>query len=60
MVQWRRPDLLEELYKPFYIDRRGERGREDEGDHPYYAMPVLSYLKGLVSARYIRGYIESA
>ncbi len=59
-IQRRRPDLLEELYKPFYIDRRGERGREDEGDEPYYAMPVLSYHKGLVTARYIRGYIESA
>jgi alpha-ketoglutarate-dependent taurine dioxygenase len=59
-IQRRRPDLLEELYKPFYIDRRGERGRDDEGDAPYYAMPVLSYHGGLVSARYIRGYIESA
>jgi alpha-ketoglutarate-dependent taurine dioxygenase len=59
-IQQRRPDLLEELYQPFYIDRRGERGREDEDDLPYYAMPVLSYAGGLVSARYIRGYIESA
>jgi alpha-ketoglutarate-dependent taurine dioxygenase len=59
-IQRRRPDLLEELYAPFYIDRRGERGREEEGDDPYYAMPVLSYHKGLVTARYIRGYIESA
>ena len=54
-----RPDLLEELYKPFYIDRRGELGREDEGNDPYYAMPVFSYHKGLVSTRYIRGYIMS-
>jgi len=54
-----RPDLLEELYQPFYIDRRGELGREDEGDDPYYAMPVFSYHKGLVSTRYIRGYIMS-
>lgn len=59
-MQRTRPDLLEELYKPFYIDRRGERGREDEGDDPYYAMPVLSYHQGLVTARYIRGYIQSA
>jgi hypothetical protein len=59
-IQRRRPDLLVELYRPFYIDRRGERGREDEGDTPYYAMPVLSYHKGLVTCRYIRGYIESA
>lgn len=59
-IQRRRPDLLEELYQPFYIDRRGERGREDEDDQPYYAIPVLNYHQGLVSARYIRGYIESA
>lgn len=55
-----RPDLLKELYKPFYIDRRGELGREDEGDDPYYAMPIFSYHKGLVSTRYIRGYIMSS
>lgn len=59
-IQRRCPDLFEELYKPYYIDRRGERGREDEGDLPYYAIPVLSYHKNLVTARYIRGYIESA
>jgi hypothetical protein len=59
-IQRTRPDLLKELYQPFYIDRRGERGREDEGDDPYYAMPVLSYHQELVTARYIRGYIESA
>ncbi|MGI9382187.1 MAG: TauD/TfdA family dioxygenase [Methyloligellaceae bacterium] len=55
----RRPDLLRELYQPFYIDRRGELGRPDEGDEPYYAIPVLSYHNGLVNARYIRGYIRS-
>lgn len=59
-IQRRRPDLLDQLYEPYFIDRRGEQGREDEDDMPYYAMPVLSYHKGLVSARYIRGYIESA
>lgn len=59
-IQRRRPDLLAELYRPFCIDRRGERGREDEGDDPYYALPVLSFHQGLVTARYIRGYIESA
>lgn len=60
-IQRRRPDLLEELYRPFCIDRRGEKGRKDEGDLPYFAMPILSYYKGLVSARYtLRAYIESA
>lgn len=56
----RRPELLEELYRPFCIDRRGELGRDDEGNDPYYSMPILSYHKGLVTARYIRGYIQSA
>jgi len=59
-IQRTRPNLLAELYQPFYIDRRGERGREDEGDAPYYAVPILSLHNGLVTARYIRGYIESA
>lgn len=54
------PELLEELFKPFYIDRRGELGREDEGSDPYYAMPILSYHNGLITMRYIRGYIMSA
>lgn len=58
---WRQcPELVPELFQPFYIDRRGEFGREDEGDDPYYAMPILSYHKGLLTARYIRGYIMSA
>ena len=59
-IQRRRPDLVPELYGQFYIDRRGERGRDDEGDEPYYAMPMLSYYQGMVTARYIRGYIQSA
>lgn len=54
------PELLEELFNPFYIDRRGELGRDDEGDAPHYAMPILSYHKGLLTMRYIRGYIMSA
>lgn len=54
------PDLLEELFNPYYIDRRGELGREDEGDDPYYAIPILSYHNGLLSTRYIRGYIMSS
>lgn len=54
------PDLLAELFNPFYIDRRGELGRADEGDAPHYAMPILSYHNGLLTMRYIRGYIHSA
>lgn len=55
-----RPDLLEELFSPYYFDRRGELGREDEGDDPFYAMPVFSYHKGLLTAHYVRGYMMSA
>jgi hypothetical protein len=60
-IQRRRPDLLEQLYRPYYIDRRGEAGRPNEGTLPYFAMPVLSYHQGRVFARTtLRSYIESA
>lgn len=56
-----RPDLLRELYRPMCIDRRGEPGRPDEDDLPYYAMPVFSFHAGLISARFPpRAYYESA
>jgi len=47
-----RPDLLEALYQPLAIDRRGEKGWPAEGDCPWYALPVFSYFDGLVTARY--------
>lgn len=57
----RRPDLLYELYQPLAIDRRGEPGWPDEGDEPYFSLPVFSYLQGLVSARYtVRSYYFEA
>lgn len=56
-----RPDLLDVLYEPFYIDRRGEPGRDDEEPKPYFAMPVFSYYKGRLSSRWTNfHYIESA
>jgi hypothetical protein len=36
----RRPDLLRELYKPIYIDRRGEI---PPGRHPWYSVPIFSW-----------------
>lgn len=52
-----RPDLLDELYKPFYIDHRGE---EFEGDDPFYISQVFSIYKGRFFARFGQKYVESA
>jgi len=56
-IMRRRPDLLEVLYQPFYMDRRGE---QLEGQPPYFALPIFSYFEGRLTVHYIRGYIESA
>lgn len=53
----RRPDLLPVLFEPFCIDRRGE---VPEGMKPYFEMPVFTWHEGLLSAYYVRRYIESA
>ena len=52
----RDPELLAEMYQPFWRDRRGEvpPGRKD-----YYPMAVFHYHAGLLSAIYARDYIES-
>src|SRR6476646_10317124 len=42
----RRPDLLERLYQPFPVDRRGE---VPEGKGPFYAAPVFNPPHGHVS-----------
>ena len=52
-----RPDLLEELYKPFYIDHRGE---EFAGDDPFYIAQVFSIYKGRFFGRFGQKYVESA
>jgi hypothetical protein len=51
------PEYLEILYRPYYLDRRGE---EAPGESPVYSSPVFSYYKGKLSCRYNRGYVESA
>jgi hypothetical protein len=53
----RRPDLLERLYQPFPVDRRGE---VPEGKAPFYEAPVFNEHAGYVSVLYSRQYIGSA
>ena len=47
-----RPDLLAELYRPIPIDRRGEAGWPEEGDAPWFALPVFSWHHDKLIARY--------
>jgi hypothetical protein len=53
----RRPDLLERLYRPFPVDRRGE---VPEGKGPFYEAPVFNAHDGHVSVLYSRLHIGSA
>jgi hypothetical protein len=53
----RRPDLLERLYRPFPVDRRGE---VPEGKSPFYEAPVFNAHAGHVSVLYSRLHIGSA
>src|SRR5919112_5254535 len=50
----RRPDLLERLYHPFPVDRRGE---VPEGKGPFYEAPVFNEYLGRVSVLYSRSHI---
>lgn len=52
-----RPDLLEALYQPFYIDHRGE---EFDGEDPFYIAPVFALHKGHFYARFGQKYVETA
>jgi hypothetical protein len=49
-----RPDLLEELYEPYYHDIKNE---QQPGQAPYYKLPVFSWKAGRVSTRYSRSRI---
>jgi hypothetical protein len=53
----RRPDLLERLYQPFPVDRRGE---VPPGKAPFYDAPVFNQHAGLLSVLYSRLHIGSA
>jgi hypothetical protein len=52
-----RPDLIEVMYQPYYIDRRGEA---PEGKLPYYPGAFFEWLDDRLFCRYNRTYIESA
>jgi hypothetical protein len=53
----RQPDLLAELYKPIYMDRRGE---VPAGKQPWFGMPLFSWHQGLFTGYSpVRQYIES-
>ena len=53
----RRPDLLDRLYRPFPVDRRGE---VPEGKGPFYEAPVFNEHAGALSVLYSRLHIGSA
>ncbi len=53
----RRPDLLERLYRPFPVDRRGE---VPEGKGRFYEAPVFNEHAGYISVLYSRLHIGSA
>ena len=50
----RRPELLERLYQPLPLDRRGE---VPEGKAPFYEAPVFNEYAGKISVLYSRGHI---
>lgn len=49
-----RPDLLEELYKPFYMSWKGQ---EAPGELPYYQQPVFTREQGIPASRFIPQHI---
>jgi TfdA family taurine catabolism dioxygenase TauD len=57
LIAARRPDLLDRLYHPFPVDRRGE---VPEGKAPFYEAPVFNENAGYVSVLYSRLHIGSA
>lgn len=57
VIRAERPDLLEVLYQPFYLDWRGE---EPPGEEPWYQSPMFSVHGGKVTSRFTsRQYFES-
>jgi len=53
----RRPDLLEELYKPIYMDRRGEI---PPGKKPWFGVPLFSWHEdSFTGYSPVRQYIDS-
>lgn len=57
VIAERRPDLLDRLYQPFPVDRRGE---VPQGKAPFYDAPVFNEHADHVSVLYSRLHIGSA
>jgi len=53
----RAPDLVDEMFQPFHIDRRGE---VPAGANPWYEVPVFNWYAGELTTYYVRRYIVSA
>jgi hypothetical protein len=53
----RRPDLLDTMYRPFHVDRRGEA---PQGKPPCYTGAFFEWAGDRLFCRYNRTYIESA
>ena len=53
----RRPDLLEELFRPYPRSRLGE---ETDGGNLVYMLPVFDMVDGHFTSHYSRTYIEAA
>lgn len=53
----RRPDLLEVLYEPFWVSRKGE---VPAGARPYYRMPVFNLHQGRLITCLNSGFIRHA
>jgi Taurine catabolism dioxygenase TauD, TfdA family len=52
----RRPDLLQVLYEPFWVDRRGEL---PAGARPYYPMPIFCQFGGKLTSYYAGGHMKT-
>jgi len=52
----RRPDLLRVLYRPYWVDRRGEI---PAGAKPYYPMPIFSLFGGKLTTYYAGGHMKT-
>lgn len=56
-LEHERPDYLETIYQPFYLDWRGE---EPEGEKPWFSIPMISEKDGYISSRFTsRSYYQS-
>lgn len=53
----RRPDLAHFWFEEWHYDRRNE---ERPGEAPYFTTPLATWNDGLLSIRYVRGFLDSA